>query len=279
VTKINWSSRSLTGTIPAYIGNLTKLTHIHFQRNQLSGAIPQSLNSLQSTLKHLDLSFNGFSGDIDFLNTFTSLTGLNLRNNLNLRGGLVIDKDKNLNLATYYQKNPFIFQGTRIIISTLGKSDNLIETFPNPDSGEALKTLATLTVGAKSVNKRAVVALFPTSFGTFTCATDSSTGSPYQDCINTIAAFCQTSSPLFYGWSECHNKVLTVRDRLNKNWKDFVDSCARFAGGNPTSSSCTTNTQQIATKEVYYYRDSSNNLKTAYIPRSVLDSMAYIWNT
>ena len=56
----------------------------------------------------------------------------------------------------------------------------------------------------------AVVASFPTSFGTFTCATNSTTGSPYQDCINTIAAFCQTSSPLFSIWSECHNKVLTV---------------------------------------------------------------------
>lgn len=32
-----------------------------------------------------------------------------------------------------------------------------------------------------------VVASFPTSFGTFTCEVDSTTGSPYQDCINTIA--------------------------------------------------------------------------------------------
>jgi hypothetical protein len=57
----------------------------------------------------------------------------------------------------------------------------------------------------------AVIASFPTSFGTFTCNTNSTTGSPYQDCINTIAAFCQRGSALFSIWSECHNKVLIER--------------------------------------------------------------------
>jgi len=125
----------------------------------------------------------------------------------------------------------------------------------------------------------AVVASFPTSFGTFTCATNSTNGSPYQDCINTIAAFCQTSSPLFSIWSECHNKVLTVRNNLNTNWKDYVNSCARFAGGDPTSSYCTGNTTRIYTREVYYYLDASGVIRDAYIPKSVTDAIAFIWNT
>ena len=175
-----------------------------------------------------------------------------------------------------------------------------IQVFPSPETDNDLKNLvnypagtdsistpnkdsiSTLTAGTDSIstlNKRAVVASFPTSFGTFTCATNSTTGSPYQDCINTIAAFCQTSSPLFSIWSECHNKVLTVRDKLNTNWKDYVNSCAIFAGGNPTSSYCTGNTTRIVTREVYYYLDASGILRTAYIPRSVTDAIAYIWNT
>jgi hypothetical protein len=101
----------------------------------------------------------------------------------------------------------------------------------------------------------AVVASFATSFGTFTCNTNSTTGSPYQDCINTIAAFCQTSSALFSTWRECHWRVETVRDNLNTNWKDYVNSCARFAGGHPTSASCTGNTARILEREVYYYKD------------------------
>ena len=157
-----------------------------------------------------------------------------------------------------------------------------IQVFPSPETDNDLKNLVNYPAGTDSIstlNKRAVVASFPTSFGTFTCATNSTTGSPYQDCINTIAAFCQTSSPLFSNWSECHNKVLTVRDKLNTNWKDYVNSCAIFAGGNPSSSYCTGNTTRIVTREVYYYLDASGILRTAYIPRSVTDAIAYIWNT
>jgi len=278
VTQINWRLRGLAGAIPAYIGNLTNLTHLYLQQNRLSGGIPESLQSIK-TLKHLDLSSNGLSGDIEFLNTFTLLTGLNLRFNLNLRGALIIDTAINQHLAAYYKRNPSMVKGTKIIISTLGQSDNPIELFPNPYSVKDLRELATYPVGSNPLKKRAVVASFPTSFGTFTCATNSTTGSPYQDCINTIAAFCQTSSPLFSIWSECHNKVLTVRDKLNTNWKDYVNSCARFAGGNPSSSYCTGNTTRIVTREVYYYLDASGILRNAYIPQSVTDAIAYIWST
>jgi len=125
----------------------------------------------------------------------------------------------------------------------------------------------------------AVVASFPTSFGTFTCETNSTTGSPFQDCINTIAAFCRTSSPLFSIWSECHNKVLTVRAKLNTNWKDYINSCAKFAGGFPASASCTENTSRILDREVYYYRDASGIIRTARVPQSVTDAIAYIWST
>jgi hypothetical protein len=42
-----------------------------------------------------------------------------------------------------------------------------------------------------------VMASFATSFGTFTCSVNPVDKRPYQNCINTIAAYCQTSSPLF----------------------------------------------------------------------------------
>ena len=64
--------------------------------------------------------------------------------------------------------------------------------------------------GEEHPNSRelAVVASFPTDFGTFTCQVEPISMRPYKTCVNTIAAFCQTSSPLFSTWAECHNKSL-----------------------------------------------------------------------
>jgi hypothetical protein len=130
----------------------------------------------------------------------------------------------------------------------------------------------------KALKKRLIAATFATDYGTFTCSTNSTTGSPYQDCINTIAAFCQDKSPLFSGWSNCHSKVLTVRNVLNANWKNYINSCAKFAGGSPTSVACSDATYRINTQEVYYFF-SGGVLQTAYIPVTLTRSAAYIWDT
>jgi len=141
----------------------------------------------------------------------------------------------------------------------------ILATFPTDGSAIVLK-------------KRLMVASFPTSFGTFTCSINSTTGSPYQDCINTIAAFCQETSSLFSDWSNCHSKILTMRNELNANWKNYINSCAKFAGGSPKSITCNDATYRIYTQEVYYYF-SGGILQTAYVPESLTRSAAYIWNT
>jgi hypothetical protein len=120
-----------------------------------------------------------------------------------------------------------------------------------------------------------VISSFATSFGTFTCRTDVSTGRPYQDCINTIAAFCQTTGPLFSVWSECHKQIFTVRDNLNSNWVNYVNSCARFAGGDPTSQACKDSTTNIINKE-WVFVNATYQIR---VPKSITDAIAPVWNT
>lgn len=129
------------------------------------------------------------------------------------------------------------------------------------------------------ITKRLVAVSFPTAYGTFSCSTEPSTKRPFQDCINLIAAYCQTTSPLFSTWSNCQSRVLSVRDVLNSNWKDYITSCAKFAGGNPASSACNAATTRILTLEYYFWYDDSNKQQQTLIPRSVVDTAAYIWNT
>jgi hypothetical protein len=158
---------------------------------------------------------------------------------------------------------------------------NVLPRFPASNQVKnILQYLATFPPGTSTnvLTKRLIAAAFSTDYGTFTCSTNSTTGSPYQDCINTIAAFCQDTSLLFSGWSNCHDKVLAVRNVLNANWKNYINSCAKFAGGSPTSVACSDATYRINTKEVYYYY-SGGILRTAYIPVSVTNSAAYIWYT
>ena len=44
--RLDLHDKGLTGTIPAELGGLTYLTHLHLSRNQLTGEIPAALGSL-----------------------------------------------------------------------------------------------------------------------------------------------------------------------------------------------------------------------------------------
>ena len=55
------AGNNLSGTVPASLSTLTKLTSLDLSDNQLSGAIPPGLRGL-SQLTTLDLSANGLSG-------------------------------------------------------------------------------------------------------------------------------------------------------------------------------------------------------------------------
>ena len=78
---------SLTGTIPAELGNLTALTSLDLRRNSLTGAIPAELGTLAS-LTELNLQGNSLTGAIPTeLGALASLTELNLQGN-SLTGGI-----------------------------------------------------------------------------------------------------------------------------------------------------------------------------------------------
>ena len=63
VTGLNLSSKSLTGTIPAGLGNLFELTSLNLSTNQLTGDIPRELGWL-TNLTELRLSGNTLTGCI-----------------------------------------------------------------------------------------------------------------------------------------------------------------------------------------------------------------------
>ncbi len=57
------ANNRLTGSIPDWIGSLTRLQNLVLDTNQLSGSIPAAIGNL-SALTYLDLSANGLSGSI-----------------------------------------------------------------------------------------------------------------------------------------------------------------------------------------------------------------------
>ena len=79
VTRLNLSS--LSGSIPAALGDLSGLTWLDLASNALSGSIPAELGDL-SSLTYLDLSSNGLSGSIpEDLGDLSALGTLNLSSN------------------------------------------------------------------------------------------------------------------------------------------------------------------------------------------------------
>ncbi len=80
VTKLLLSSKSLTGTIPAELGNLFELTHLNLSSNSLTGDIPNELGWLQN-LEEIRLSGNSLTGCIPLALkdvTTNDLSSLNL---------------------------------------------------------------------------------------------------------------------------------------------------------------------------------------------------------
>ena len=75
-------ANSLSGPIPAEIGNLTNLTHLYLQGNRLSGPIPAEIGNL-TYLTLLHLYGNSLSGPIPVqLASLSSLTRLRLEHNM-----------------------------------------------------------------------------------------------------------------------------------------------------------------------------------------------------
>jgi Leucine-rich repeat (LRR) protein len=72
---------NFAGSIPASLGNLTKLTDVYFSYNNFTGQIPSSLSNLKD-LTFIDFSYNSFGGRIpDFLTNLTKLIIVGLSSN------------------------------------------------------------------------------------------------------------------------------------------------------------------------------------------------------
>jgi len=85
VISISLSNNNLNGTIPASIGNLTKLERLAVTYNNLTGHIPESIGKLIN-LKYLLLSVNNLSGTLDIItNNLVNLKSLWLGEN-NFKG-------------------------------------------------------------------------------------------------------------------------------------------------------------------------------------------------
>jgi Leucine-rich repeat (LRR) protein len=65
---------NFAGSIPASLGNLTKVTGFYLGSNNFTGQIPSSLSNLKD-LTIFDFRYNSFGGRIpDFLTNLTKLT-------------------------------------------------------------------------------------------------------------------------------------------------------------------------------------------------------------
>ena len=98
---LNLQSNSLTGTIPASLGNLTDLTSLWLNNNTLSGSIPSELGNLKN-LTTLYLINSTLSGSIPIeLGNLTNLTTLQLTNNY-LGGNIPAELGNLKNLTDLY---------------------------------------------------------------------------------------------------------------------------------------------------------------------------------
>ena len=82
LTKLYLDGNSLTGSIPAALGNLSSLTRLYLNGNSLTGSIPAALGNL-SSLERLDLQDNALTGSIptQLGNFSSSLWAMQLQRN------------------------------------------------------------------------------------------------------------------------------------------------------------------------------------------------------
>lgn len=90
VTNINLDSNNLDGTLPAQIGQLSKLWSLDVKNNLITGGLPTDIRLLQ-TLYNLRLDYNNFSGNISKeIGQLQNLRILNLNSN-NFSGSIPVE--------------------------------------------------------------------------------------------------------------------------------------------------------------------------------------------
>ncbi|OWM68376.1 tyrosine-sulfated glycopeptide receptor 1 [Punica granatum] len=81
VTQLSLPNKTLNGTLPPSILNLSRLSLLNLSRNRISGPLPSGFFDSLPALQILDLSFNDFTGEFPSLPLNNSLQALNISSN------------------------------------------------------------------------------------------------------------------------------------------------------------------------------------------------------
>ena len=121
---LNHYDNSLSGSIPAELGNLTKLMFLQIRGNSFSGSIPAELGNL-TNLTNLALDNNSLSGSIPVeLGSLTNLSTLKLHNN-SLIGSIPAELGNLTNLSFLELSNNSLTGPIPSELSNLQKLDSL----------------------------------------------------------------------------------------------------------------------------------------------------------
>ncbi|WOH13459.1 hypothetical protein DCAR_0832969 [Daucus carota subsp. sativus] len=131
VTSINLASKSLSGTLPAELSQLSQLKTLALQRNSLSGTLPSFANL--TTLQELFLDSNNFTSvPRDFLLGLTNLRTLSISDNSNLSPWKIPDYlSESTDLGTFAASNSGIFGTIPDIFDSFQNFQNLRLSYNN----------------------------------------------------------------------------------------------------------------------------------------------------
>ncbi|KAJ4780047.1 Leucine-rich receptor-like protein kinase family protein [Rhynchospora pubera] len=79
-------SNTFEGVIPSSLSNLRVLQELDISNNLFSGQVPEFMGSTK--LQHLNISFNNFEGEVPKEGIFTNISGIDIRGNPKLCGGI-----------------------------------------------------------------------------------------------------------------------------------------------------------------------------------------------
>lgn len=77
-------------------------------------------------------------------------------------------------------------------------------------------------------------------------------GRPFGYCISGLIQICDPRSPFYRSGCDCWGKIQTYGEKLNTNWKNYLNSCNSDAGGLYPSRKCTEASQNLRKDELIW---------------------------